>query len=190
MTAKGEIDRRVGNKGRPRKSEQRRPRAQQFLDLESTWYQRWYFELRFDEELERALRYGQPTSLVTAQLESIGEAGSEERTRLSEVLAWLANERLRITDMPGVINRDEYALFLPQTDRVGAEVVAERLKAILNDFGPRVSLAVFPDDGANAQQLLDVARANSVRTATVIDFPVARRKAQIARDKKSSRPQA
>jgi hypothetical protein len=128
--------------------------------------------MRFEEELERSERYAHPTSVVVVRLEDAGPATSRKRSRLNEVLAWLANDRLRITDMPGVIDTNEYAVFMPQTDRAGAEVVAERLRVALEEFAPRSGVAAYPVDGATVAALLEAARPQvPSRFASVIEFP-------------------
>ncbi len=58
-------------------------------------------------------------------------------------------------------NGDEaVGVVLPETDRDGAETVARRLRSVMAvDDEVKIGLAVYPDDGTNAEELLAMAAA-------------------------------
>jgi len=126
------------------------------LDLRSTWFQRWYFELRVTEEIYRFQRYGQLASLVVM----IFGAKNSEKDYVA-MLAKIADENLRLVDIPGHIESHEYGICLPHTPASGAEIVLERLEELLNDFSVQIGYAVVGEDGETFWDLLNAARRHA-----------------------------
>jgi 6-phosphogluconate dehydrogenase (decarboxylating) len=126
------------------------------LDPRSTWFQRWYFELRVTEEIYRFQRYGQLASLIVM----IFDANNSEKDYLAS-LAKIAEEGLRLVDVPGHIESSEYGICLPHTSASGADVVIERLTGLLSDFSVQFGYAVFGEDGETFWELLTAARRNA-----------------------------
>jgi hypothetical protein len=124
------------------------------VDLGTGWYENWYFNLRLDEEIMRAVRYGRDLSLVGINIGRPGGRLSGERSRLHARLADIAYNGLRATDIPGNLGSFTYAVALTETDRGGAEVVAIRLREALADFLPVVAVACFPEDGETLTDLM------------------------------------
>jgi GGDEF domain-containing protein len=69
---------------------------------------------------------------------------------------------LRSEDVVGRLSENEYAFFLPHTNRAGAEVVIGRLDA-LGALVESLGLAVFGEDGTEPNDLLRVAGADAER---------------------------
>ena len=130
------------------------------LDPRSTWFQRWYFELRVTEEIYRFQRYGQLASLIVM----IFGTRSSEKDYLAR-LAKIADEGLRLIDIPGHIESREYGICLPHTPASGAEVVLDRLADLLSDFSVQIGYAVFGEDGETFWELLSAARKNATGTS-------------------------
>jgi GGDEF domain-containing protein len=128
------------------------------LDWNNGWYQKWYFMLRLEEEVLRSIRYHHPFAVLSITLETKphDKAGRQE---LDKLLAELAFDGFRETDIQGVLNLDELAVILPETDRAGAEIVSDRLAGRLAPFAPRLGVALFPSDGGTAEELLEHAQA-------------------------------
>ncbi len=126
------------------------------IDPSSTWFQRWYFELRLTEEIYRCQRYGQLTTVIVIEFapECCGRS-------LEQALAKIAEEGLRLVDIPGRIESHEYGICLPHTGGAGAQVIADRLKAQLSRFSPRMGCAVFGEDGRTIWELLSIARSRA-----------------------------
>ncbi len=124
------------------------------LDMPSTWFQRWYFELRLKEEIYRAQRYGQLLAVVL-----ITFSPGLDRISLDASLRAFATSRLRLVDVPGRIEENEFGLLLPHTGIAGAGVVAGRVSSAFDRFPHQVGLAIYPDDGENFWQLWAAARS-------------------------------
>jgi hypothetical protein len=102
----------------------------------------WYFRLRAEEEIGRATRFGQPFTVLTVSAES---SKALDSTRIA------LKHSLRQVDFAGDLG-NKLAAVLPQTERAGALVVAERLQAASPDVVVRV--AQYPIDGATLSHLL------------------------------------
>jgi hypothetical protein len=125
------------------------------LDTSTGWYKQWYMNLRLEEEVIRALRYGRNLSLISITL--CREGGSANRN-LPELLTAIASQNLRASDLPGLGDRNEYLILLPETDHQGASIVAGRITERLADFSPVFGIAVLPHNGKSVADLLGYAR--------------------------------
>jgi GGDEF domain-containing protein len=119
-------------------------------DVSTGWYKGWYFDLRFREECDRALRYDLPMSLICVRLRSADDAGAVRQT-----LVQAGPHFLRSADIPSQLNGRDFVLCLPHTDQDGAAVVMERLVHLLSEYRPTIGRATFPQDGKDAESLLD-----------------------------------
>jgi hypothetical protein len=128
------------------------------LDLSSGWYKQWYMSLRLEEEVHRALRYGRSLSLISITLCREGGSGRGAGHRLPGLLTAIASQNLRASDLPGLGDRNEYLILLPETDHQGAEIVAGRVTERLAGFSPVAGIAVLPRHGKTVADLLGYAR--------------------------------
>jgi GGDEF domain-containing protein len=143
------------------------------LDPSTSWYRRWYFLQCLSEELEKSRRHQErPTAVITIGLPLAAESlVTSVSDCLRERLASIAGEALRPGDFPGTLTDDELAVFLPGTDRHGAEAVVDRLRERLAAFSPWLGLAVYPEDGLNARELVHAASFHAMKCAAqLIDF--------------------
>jgi hypothetical protein len=122
-------------------------------DQATTWYEPWYFSLRLDEEVARSRRHSLDLAVIAFAIDDLGGPLSPLRLDLNNVMSEFA-ATLRISDIPGVVDRERFAIALPQTGRAGAATLLHRLAAALAPFEPRIGLAVFPADAASADDLL------------------------------------
>src|SRR6185369_11287330 len=128
---------------------------------------------RLDEEVHRALRYGDPFSLLLLDLDhfkSVNDAFGHARgdSTLTE-LAGRLHALARHSDVLFRYGGDEFVLFLPRTTREQATVLADRLveQIASTPFEGKppltltlsVGVATLPDDGTTAEQLLGRADA-------------------------------
>lgn len=133
---------------------------------------------RLRTDIERSIgearRTGGRVSLLLMDLDrfkeindSYGHAGGDEALRC---FAQRARSAVRDYSTVARIGGDEFAILLPNTDRIGANQVAERLKELLAkdpcvcsgySFHLRTSVgvAVYPDDGDDPETLLGIADA-------------------------------
>ncbi|MBK9515933.1 MAG: GGDEF domain-containing protein [Anaeromyxobacter sp.] len=88
---------------------------------------------RLADELGRARRYGRALSLALVDLDGIARinqaVGSDGGDAVLRAMAGAVRARLRRSDAVGRLRDDELLVLLPETDAVGAQVIAERLRA-------------------------------------------------------------
>jgi len=113
----------------------------------------WYLQLRGDEEIARARRYGKPLSIV-----SLWAPTPDTIARLAAHL----QEHLRDTDLAGYLNNGHFVVILTETAADGANIVLWRA---LEAFGTEIDAAVvgYPADGDCFDALLEAAKARASR---------------------------
>jgi diguanylate cyclase (GGDEF)-like protein len=156
------------------------------------------FRLALQGELRRARRYGHTVAVVLFDLDGFGEVnarvGRLVADRLLREAAMLLANKIRDIDLAARPGEDELAVLLPQTDRNGAFLVAERFRREVDShFRAREAagkpaeltvsggVAAYPDDGMDAEALL--ARAaqalyqakSSGKNAVLVHSPERRR---------------
>jgi diguanylate cyclase (GGDEF)-like protein/putative nucleotidyltransferase with HDIG domain len=108
------------------------------------------FHDRLGTEVERARRHGHPLTLALIDLDEFkvinDTFGHQAGDRVLVDVVSILFEHIRATDVPGRIGGDEFALLMPETDRRGGAVIAERVNgavgaATVGD-GQRVTLSV------------------------------------------------
>jgi diguanylate cyclase (GGDEF)-like protein len=128
------------------------------------------FQERLREEVARALRYGQPMSLLIADLDQFAsvnyalgyQAGDEILRRVARIL-----QDDRSSDIVARYSGEEFVLLLPETSKAGALTKAARLGEQLADIelpGNRaltlsIGVACLADDAADPEGLLTAAEA-------------------------------
>lgn len=118
----------------------------------SPWYQRAYFEERVSHELYRSQRYKIETSILLVRIPAISR-------RAARSLYTYVSTQLRTIDTAGMLGTGDYVVCLPHTPREGAEVVAARIRAFLEEYAPQVGVAAFGEDGKSFEALLSSAEA-------------------------------
>jgi len=113
----------------------------------SPWYQRAYFEERVGHELYRSQRYKIETSIVLVRIPAVSR-------RAARALYTYVSTQLRTIDTAGMLGTGDYVVCLPHTPREGGEVVAGRIRAFLDEYGPQVGVASFGEDGKELEALL------------------------------------
>ncbi len=134
------------------------------------------FQERLREEIARALRYGQPMSLLLADIDGFAsvnydlgyQVGDEILRRISSVLQEDDSpERGRTSDVLARYSGEEFVLLLPETAKAGALTKAARLRdAVANAEMPggrkmslSIGVACLPDDAADPEGLLTAAES-------------------------------
>jgi diguanylate cyclase (GGDEF)-like protein len=134
-------------------------------------YNRRLFGEAFDKELNRSRRYGSQLGLVILDLHRFKEVNDKYgHPRGDEVLRAAAatlKKALRTSDSAFRIGGDEFALLLPETDTDRVLALSRRVETVfaetLHSLQLSVSVnmdhgvAVFPQDGEQADQLIRVA---------------------------------
>jgi diguanylate cyclase (GGDEF)-like protein len=134
------------------------------------------FQERLREECARALRYGQPMSLLVADIDGFAtvnydlgyQVGDEILRRIAVVLQEDDSpDRVRTSDVVARYSGEEFVLLLPETSKTGAMTKAMRLRDAVNNAempgGRKVSMSIgvasLPDDAADPEGLLTAAEA-------------------------------
>lgn len=134
------------------------------------------FQERLREEVARALRYGQPMSLLIADIDGFAsvnyDLGYQNGDDILRRIALVLQEddspdRVRTSDIVARYSGEEFVLLLPETAKAGALVKAGRLRDAVaaTDMpgGRRMSLSIgvacLPDDAADPEGLLTAAEA-------------------------------
>jgi diguanylate cyclase (GGDEF)-like protein len=130
----------------------------------------------FSSILQRAfkqsVRHGHPLSIVMVDsdnLKTVNDAhGHEAGNRLLQHVVRCIRDELRGSDVMARFGGDEFVLLLPETNRRGAQEMAERIRKSVDtarfdirggELNSTVSLGVasYPEDGGNLEVILDKA---------------------------------
>ncbi len=141
-------------------------------DVVSGLANRRAFDEILETEIARANRYNQFISLIIIDLDSFKEYNDKwghpaGDVRLREI-ADLLRDNVREPDMAARYGGEEFAIILPNTSKIGALKLAERLRQSaqenapdMNDYDSAISgytislgVATFPDDATSLEELL------------------------------------
>lgn len=134
-------------------------------ELTGCFNRRW-FEMQFERDLQMANRMRQPLSLIILDLDNFKEindgAGHETGDLALRLLADSVRANLRAVDTAVRFGGDEFVVILPQANIQGALIVAERLRSRVEQievpgFGrlsASLGLATFPVHGSSRDTLI------------------------------------
>jgi diguanylate cyclase (GGDEF)-like protein len=128
-------------------------------------YTRWYFVTRLYEEFERVKRYGGHLSIIMCDIDDFKKINDTYGHRIGdEVLKFISSvlrSSTRITDIVGRYGGEEFIMILPNTPKLSAAKVAEKvLYQIIEtnpfDFRLTMSFGVsgYPEDNVNQPEEL------------------------------------
>jgi len=133
-------------------------------------YSQGYFERRFTQELRRAERYCEFLSLVLIDMSSaLADQSSAAEVKAVKDLGQLIGHTVRATDILARLGKNRLAVLLTETPKEGAFRLAERLSEKitgsslseglqgLKEESLNIGIASFPEDGAQQDDLLQVA---------------------------------
>ncbi len=90
------------------------------------------FQERLDREMGRALRHGQPLSLLLLDVDKFksynDSYGHNDGDQALKLIAEILKQTARASDIPARYGGKEFALILTETDMMGAVVLGERLR--------------------------------------------------------------
>lgn len=136
-------------------------------DLTSLYNLR-FFNRSLETEHQRATRFGRSYSLIFMDLDGLREINSRRGHLVGgQVLKYVGdflNLRIRRIDLPARIGGDEFVVICPETGKVAARLVAERLRegiqrlrdpqGHLLGVSASMGVASFPDDGDLPDEVL------------------------------------
>ena len=141
-------------------------------DALTTLANRRAFDYALESEVARVMRYGPPLSLIILDIDSFkiyndtwGHPAGDGRLR---AVADLLRSNMRHPDIAARYGGEEFALLLPFTDKAGAILLAERLRAAAQANAPHgsqngeaipgytlsIGVSSFPEDGTTPEELL------------------------------------
>ena len=141
-------------------------------DALTTLANRRAFDYALESEVARVMRYGPPLSLIILDIDSFkiyndswGHPAGDGRLR---AVADLLRANMRHPDIAARYGGEEFALLLPFTDKAGAMLLAERLRAAAQANAPHesqngeaipgytlsIGVSSFPEDGTTPEELL------------------------------------
>lgn len=132
-------------------------------------YNRRYFNLRLEDEINRSRRYGKPLTLLLCDLDHFkGINDLQGHRKGDEVLRQVAASVRRDVRQVDLVFRwggDELAILLPETEPGEAQLVARRIREVVQGLGKgldcpldmSIGIASHPDHGREAEALLSAA---------------------------------
>jgi diguanylate cyclase (GGDEF)-like protein len=102
------------------------------LDALTGLANRAYVLAAVEREIDRATRYRHRFCILMADLDGLKELndtlGHRAGDRALAAVAWVIRENVRRIDTPARLGGDEFVVLLPETDREGARVVADKIR--------------------------------------------------------------
>ena len=107
------------------------------LDARSGIYNLRYFDMRLNEEFERARRYDHPLTLFLMEIDRHGQAQSAQAQVMNEkvfaVICKLLKDNSRGSDIIARYGADQLIMLLPDTSLFSSRKAAEKYRAIIED---------------------------------------------------------
>ncbi len=104
-----------------------------FADLKTGLANKKIMERLLNSEFKRYKRYGAGFSLLLISVDGFAKVRSQYGQEAAEMLVKAVSEViqliLRDTDVPSLWGREEFLVLMPQTNKIEADVVAERIRS-------------------------------------------------------------
>ncbi|HOO32341.1 MAG TPA: GGDEF domain-containing protein [Thermotogota bacterium] len=105
---------------------------QSIYDSLTNLYSRWYYEDRFREEFEKAIRYSTPLAYVICDIDSFKKVndtyGHQTGDEVLKEISRIILDNIRKFDIAARFGGEEFSIILPNTNLAGAEKVAEKIR--------------------------------------------------------------
>lgn len=127
-------------------------------------YNHRYFAYRFQEEFDRVKRYDHPLSLIMLDIDYFkvinDTYGHRKGDMILKEFARVLKKNIRNIDILARYGGEEFVILLPQTDRAGAFIEAERIRKIIKEHDYKIKdvkitvslgIATYPCEGIKTQ---------------------------------------
>jgi GGDEF domain-containing protein len=145
-------------------------------DPETRAYTHAYFEDTVRNEIQKAHRFSHRFSILRVEIERLNHDEGSDRLELVRQISGA----LRATDLLAAAEDGAYLVLLPETDALGAGILAQRIRKALASIseagrgrGVRCVSATFPVDGTQLESLVGVLdeRLAQSRTSLMANRP-------------------
>ncbi|MBE9504594.1 MAG: GGDEF domain-containing protein [Proteobacteria bacterium] len=148
-------------------------KKQAIFDQLTDVYNRHYVIKRLDEEIKRANRFNHPITITFIDIDDFKKFNDKHGHLLGDKLlkdfTQLIRKGLRKNDLLGRYGGEEFLLVTPETDKEGAQAIANKLLALTKKYsflgcdgdvtGVSFSAGIscYPEDGTTSEELIDIA---------------------------------
>ena len=138
-----------------------------FTDSLTGLYDRRYFKVKIQEELQRARRYNRPFSIIMADVDKFKNVndtfGHSEGDRTLKAIGAVLESQIRKVDVIARYGGDEFIMLFPEKGKQAVRQLSERLKEQVSREkfvdGSTISLsfgiASYPEDGSAMDELIE-----------------------------------
>ncbi len=133
-----------------------------------------FFRIYFQKEMQRARRYKFPLSLFFLDIDDFKDINDQYGHLFGDVVlkeaAKIIQKNVRDSDVSFRYGGEEFAVILPETTRMGAYIVAERIRKGVEEWFKKVELvgkhlnltisggiSVYPDDALSFTEMIEKA---------------------------------
>jgi diguanylate cyclase (GGDEF)-like protein len=106
---------------------------QSIYDSLTNLYSRWYYDDRFKEEFEKAIRYNTPLAYIICDIDAFKKVndtyGHQAGDEVLKEIAGIILDNIRKFDIAARFGGEEFSIILPNTNLLGAEKVAEKIRS-------------------------------------------------------------
>jgi diguanylate cyclase (GGDEF)-like protein len=143
-------------------------------DLTSLFNRRYFFDIAH-KEIKRAQRYGRKVSMIMLDIDHFkrfnDRYGHLEGDRALKQVAGILNSLARHADVVARYGGDEFLMLLPETDKIGGKILAERIRKRLSCYTFKIGdisegngnltvtigLGTYPQDALYCDELTEYA---------------------------------
>lgn len=148
----------------------RRAKELEMKDELTELYNEKFMHQRLDEEIKRAIHYQRPCSLILIDVDRFGEVNVQHQAELLKQIAKDLKGYITEADRAARIERDLFALIVPEKNKREATQLAEGIRRKIEEsygrgrgfYGKPVTVSAGvgenPIDGSTAEQLLQRAK--------------------------------
>lgn len=137
----------------------------------TTLYNLRFFNRTLDAEHSRAMRFRRRYSLIFIDLDGLREVNTEQGhlagAHVLRRVGDFINRHIRRIDIPARVGGDEFVIICPETTKISTRIIAERLRAGIEDectaltaggskkVTASMGVASFPEDGDLPESILE-----------------------------------
>jgi len=124
-------------------------------------FNRWYLERRLEEEAARCRRYGYSMAVlvIKAGAPHLADLSEDKWQQRTVDAAQRCMRVVRVVDLSAYLAPMEFAICLVHCDYEGAQRALQRLTEELSEYTCLGGIAVYPGDGCEPRELIELARS-------------------------------